>query len=270
MNKYNPEIHHRRSIRLLGYDYTQAGLYFITLCVQNRECLFGHIENNEMILNDAGKMVVKWYHELENKFPDIQCHEMVVMPNHMHFIIENVASVGADLRVCPNTNLGESQSGELSDLGEHVGADLRVCPNTNLGESLLGELSDLGEHVGADLCVCPNTNLGESQLGEHVGADLCVCPVSESGESPSGEHTISGEHVGSPLHRVVQWFKTMTTNEYIRGVKNLVWPPFNGKLWQRNYYEHIIRNEKSYLEISQYIHHNPEKWFTDKLNQTTL
>ena len=200
MNKYNPEKHHRRSIRLRGYDYTRAGLYFITLCVQNRECLFGHIENHQMIWNDAGKMVVKWYHELENKFPDIQCHEMVVMPNHMHFIIENVGAVGADLRVCPDT--------------------------------------DLGEHT-------------------------------ISGESQSGESQ-SGEHVGSPLHRVVQWFKTMSTNEYIRGVKNLGWPPFNGKLWQRNYYEHIIRNEKSYLDISQYIHQNPEKWFTDKLNQTTL
>jgi REP element-mobilizing transposase RayT len=54
----------------------------------------------------------------------------------------------------------------------------------------------------------------------------------------------SGEHIGSPLRNVVQWFKTMTTNEYIRHVKQNGWRPFNGKLWQRNYYEHIIRNEK--------------------------
>ena len=55
--KYNPNIHHRRSIRLKGYDYSQEGLYFITICVKDRECLFGKIENNEMILNDAGKML---------------------------------------------------------------------------------------------------------------------------------------------------------------------------------------------------------------------
>jgi len=63
---------------------------------------------------------------------------------------------------------------------------------------------------------------------------------------------------------VVQWFKTMTTNEYIRGVKTMGWTPFNGKLWQRNYWEHIIRNEKSYQTISDYIINNPAKWINDK------
>ena len=90
MNKYNSNIHHRKSIRLKNYDYSQAGLYFITICCQNRECLFGEIvgadlcvcpntETREQItpetakfqLNDAGKMIEKWYYELENKFPDI-------------------------------------------------------------------------------------------------------------------------------------------------------------------------------------------------------
>jgi len=52
--KYNPAIHRRRSIRLKGYDYSQAGLYFITICVQNRQCIFGEIVNNEMMLNDSG------------------------------------------------------------------------------------------------------------------------------------------------------------------------------------------------------------------------
>jgi len=63
---------------------------------------------------------------------------------------------------------------------------------------------------------------------------------------------------------MVQWFKTMTTNEYIRNVKQNNWMPFNKKLWQRNYYEHIIRNEKSYFQIAQYIRNNPLKWQNDK------
>ena len=54
---YNPRIHHRKSIRLKGYDYSQAGLYFLTICVQNRLCLFGDVVNGKMILNDAGRMV---------------------------------------------------------------------------------------------------------------------------------------------------------------------------------------------------------------------
>ena len=73
-----------------------------------------------------------------------------------------------------------------------------------------------------------------------------------------------GEHAGSPLRNVIQWFKTMTTNYYIRGVKQNNWTPFDKKLWQRNYYEHIIRDEQSYQIISEYIINNPKKWADDK------
>ncbi|MCU0351774.1 MAG: hypothetical protein MUF43_13255, partial [Flavobacterium sp.] len=79
------------------------------------------------------------------------------------------------------------------------------------------------------------------------------------------QQPILGEHVGSPLHRVVQWFKTMTTNEYIRGVKNLGWTRFDGKLWQRNYWEHIIRNDEECQRIANYIMNNPLNWENDKL-----
>ena len=68
MDKYNPDIHHRRSIRLKGYDYSQAGLYFITIVTQNRINLFGKIENGEMILNDAGKMVENQWLKLPERF----------------------------------------------------------------------------------------------------------------------------------------------------------------------------------------------------------
>jgi len=64
----------------------------------------------------------------------------------------------------------------------------------------------------------------------------------------------------------MDWFKTMTTNEYIRGVKNFGWIPFHGKLWQRNYHEHIIRDEKSLLTIRQYIQNNPREWEIDPEN----
>jgi putative transposase len=174
--KYNSEIHKRRSIRLKGYDYTQAGLYFITICIQHQECLLGDIQNNIMQLNDAGKMIEKWYYELMNKFSDIKCDEMIIMPNHFHCIIEN------------------------------IGINEGVLPNDN------GTL---------------------------------------------------GEHLGSPLHKVVQWFKTMTTNEYISGVKKENWQPFDGKLWQRNYYEHIICDEIAYQNISNYIINNPAEWKKD-------
>ena len=202
VRKYDPLIHHRRSIRLRGYDYSRAGRYFITICCQGHICLFGTIENGKIMLNDAGKMIEKWHLQLPNKFNDIELGPFVVMPNHFH-------------------------------------ANIIITDSPN---------------VRADLCVRP-----DNMHPENVRPDN-MHPISK------GEHGIDdpGEHVGSPLPHVVQWFKTMTTNEYIRGVKNLGWERFDGKLWQRNYYEHIIRDEKSYNAISEYIINNPAKWIDDK------
>ncbi len=73
----------------------------------------------------------------------------------------------------------------------------------------------------------------------------------------------TGEHMGSPLHEIIKWFKTQTTNGYINLVKQGVLPKFSNKIWQRSYYEHIIRNEKSYNEIWKYIDENLIKWEED-------
>ncbi|MEZ5590425.1 MAG: transposase [Gammaproteobacteria bacterium] len=92
----------------------------------------------------------------------------------------------------------------------------------------------------------------DSESG-HVGVDLCIRPKSVGNQ---------GGHTGPPLHGIVQWFKTMSTNNSIRGVKQHDWPPFPGKLWQRNYWERIIRSEPELDRIRVYIRNNPpnEKW----------
>ena len=179
--KYDPDIHHRRSIRLKGYDYSRAGLYFITICTQNQLCLFGEIENEEMILNDPGIMIDHQWQELSCRFVNIKLYEFIVMPNHFHGIVE------------------------------FVGVPLVGTPNG-------GQPQTMGQPQG----IAPT-------VGGVVGA-----------------------------------FKSLTTNEYIRGVKNNGWSRFNKKLWQRNYYEHIIRDEKSCYQISEYIQTNPLKWQNDK------
>lgn len=69
-----------------------------------------------------------------------------------------------------------------------------------------------------------------------------------------------GAHIGAPLPEMIQWFKTQTTNEYIRGVRAGDYPPFEGHIWQRNYFEHIVRNEQDLAELRSYIHENPIKW----------
>jgi len=98
--KYDPNVHHRRSIRLRGYDYSQAGAYFVTICTQNRKCLFGEIVGVEMQLNDAGKILQMTWDALPNHYPHIELDECVVMPNHFHSIII-LANVGAGLKPAP-------------------------------------------------------------------------------------------------------------------------------------------------------------------------
>ena len=194
--KYNPHIH-RRSIRLKGYDYSRNGAYFVTICVQNRECLFGEIKNWEMILNDLGKMITKYWREIPKKYPNVILDAFVIMPNHMHgiLIIDNgvrVPLVGTQM--VDTQNNGQSSSGQPSS-GQPQG----IAPT------------------------------GKKSIGNIIGA-----------------------------------FKSLTTNEYICGVKNGKFPPFKKRIWQRNYYEHIIRNEQSLERIQHYIIHNPQKWQDDK------
>jgi REP element-mobilizing transposase RayT len=105
MKHYSGKHRNRKSIRLKGYDYSRRGLYFMTICCQNRSRFFGEVKNGKMILNDAGKMIDKWYWELQNKYPDKICREMVVMPNHFHCILENApVNVIMPLRGHPETN----------------------------------------------------------------------------------------------------------------------------------------------------------------------
>ena len=96
--KYNPGIHHRRSIRLKGYDYSQAGLYFVTICTHQRLPLFGEIIGGEMILNAAGIVAEKCWLAIPEHFPQFKLDEFVIMPNHVHGIIQidvDIIDVGA-------------------------------------------------------------------------------------------------------------------------------------------------------------------------------
>jgi len=203
-------------MRLQGYDYTRAGLYFLTIVLQNRLRLFGQIENGKMFLNDAGKMVEKWYCEIENKFPDKRCREMVVMPDHFHCIIENM-----DI---PGTN----QDTRFSPRDAHAEASLR------------GRLCVRGRRKNVIRTENKKSTIFKNKYGLH------------------------NKKYRATIGDVMEWFKTMTTNEYIRGVKTNNWRRFDRKLWQRNYYDHIIRNVSEYKRIAAYIINNPAKGNDDK------
>jgi len=178
-------IKKRRSIRLKGYDYSREGAYFVTICGQNRKCLFGEIVNGKMVLNDAGRMVESVWNEIPKYYPGIDIDVCQIMPNHIYGI---VVIVGAGPCACPDT-------GQPRNMGQPQG----VAPTMSLSD-------------------------------------------------------------------VVHRFKTMTTKRYIDGVKQNGWPTFPGKLWQRNYYEHIIRDENELNRIREYIINNPAQWEFDREN----
>jgi len=93
--KYNPDIHHRRSIRLKGYDYAREGAYFITICTQNREKILGEIVNETMILNKNGSIVENIWFDLPNHNSNIVLDVFIIMPNHVHaIIIVGAGSIG--------------------------------------------------------------------------------------------------------------------------------------------------------------------------------
>lgn len=109
--RYDPDKHHRRSIRLHGYDYAQAGAYFVTICTQNRECLFGDIEDGEMRLNDYGRVVEEEWLRTATIRREVELDAFIVMPNHVHGIIvinaerRSQANVGATRWVAPYASI---------------------------------------------------------------------------------------------------------------------------------------------------------------------
>jgi putative transposase len=182
--RYNPDRHHRRSIRLQDYDYKSEGAYFITVCAQNHLRLFGEIASSEMCPNDAGRMVETIWSQLPAYYPGVDLDAFVLMPNHIHGII----LLNADAI----TTASDAKSGELS------------------------------------------------------GQSATTIPLS--------------------LSDIVHRFKSLTTARYRYGVTHQSWLPFPGTVWQRNYYEPVIRDYGELNPIGEYIANNPTYWAKDENN----
>jgi REP element-mobilizing transposase RayT len=179
---YNPYIHHRRSIRLQGYDYSQNGCYFITICTQDHISLFGKVYVGKMIKNIYGNMVEHTWKDLTKHNHHVKLDEFIVMPNHIHGI------------VILDNNFGLTYSG--------------------------------------------------------------------AGLEPAPTNTIHKYH-GIP--EIVRQLKTFSAR-HINKIRNSP----GDRVWQRNYYERIIRNEREYLNVVKYIIENPLKWDSDKNNPENL
>jgi putative transposase len=305
---YDRQKHHRRSIRLQGYDYAQPGAYFITICTQGGEALFGEIVSGRMCLNAAGEMVWRWWAGLNDKYPSVRTDAAIVMPNHFHGIIvitgdPKPGQQGQPHRAAPtnvplDTTVGPTQPG-YPQTNATVGATPRGRPDTDTAvgptprgrphtDTTVGTTQpshpQTNAIVGAtprgrpdtDTAVGPtprgrphtDTTVGTTQPSHpQTNATVGATPRGRPRGRPQGDHPNPKPHDPPPtLGQIVGWFKTMTTNEYIRGVKQLGWPPFPGKVWQRNYYEHIIRNRQTLDRIRAYIQTNPKRWSLDREN----
>ena len=228
--KYNPDIHHRRSIRLKGYDYSQNGLYFITICTQNREHLFGTITNGQMALNPMGEIAHNEWFKTASMRPNIRLHEFIAMPNHIHGIIEIIPTPPHPVRTHCMRPLDMPNHGQSERLGRVQRAPTNAATTDNHGQSAPGHGQHAGDIVRAH-CMRPHD----------------APPITNN-------HGQRAPTVGD----IVRGYKSAVTKR-INEIRNISGVP----VWQRNYHEHIIRNEIAYLRISEYIQANPRRWQDD-------
>jgi len=260
--QYNPEIHHRKSIRLKGYDYSQPGRYFITPCVHRMRCIFGKIvrtgdpcgrpnnndipnndipnndipnndkSNNDqiMVLNPFGQIAYDQWYELPKRFTNIELGEFVVMPNHVHGIIIILPPVRATLAVAPNNDNVIENNDPTAPNDDNV-----------TGKTIVqNDISNVND-IGATARVAPTVG---KTLGDIVGAYKSLV-----------------------VHNCLEYIKKQPV-EILSFEKGRPRVSPVRKLWQRNYYECIIRDEKSYQNISEYIINNPANWKNDKFFNT--
>lgn len=196
----------RKPIRLPTWNYSNSAYYFVTVVTHGRECIFGSVKNDKMTRSPAGNMVRYWWSQLEKRFPQVKLDEYIVMPNHVHGIIQICGDDHEDSFPMPGTIVNTA-----------VGADL-VSARAS-GDILHGRVDR------ADIKSAPTT-----------------------------------------LFRVMQSFKSITTLHYIRGVEKYGWPAFDGKVWQRSYYDHIVRNQDNLNRIREYIQNNSMNWQNDSFH----
>ncbi|SIT78382.1 transposase [Pontibacter indicus] len=237
----------RKRNRLLGYDYSTEGLYFVTACVLEKACVFGVVANGEMQLNEFGRIAENQWQWLLEQYPYVFIHAFVVMPNHVHAIIQidpSLVGTGRDLSA-HSTN----QSAYFPDLSA-LTTNLSAPERLSIGDSdeSLYKKGDDPEKLRYD-----SDMLGNDSDSTVHDSDSTVHDSDRSRPVPTRVKSLSG---------LMGAYKT-TTSKLIRqaGLVDFA--------WQRSFHDHIIRHEKAYRQIEQYIHHNPALWDNDVFYQET-
>ena len=220
--KYDPAKHKRRSIRLKGYDYSAPGAYFITICIHQRQCLFGQVVLGQMELNATGLWVHACWQRLPHQFSGLTLDVFVFMPNHMHGILwlgdDTPCGDGGD--ICDD--------GDAPRKGEAFGHQLLEQPKV----------------------FQPNASPLPTRTVTPISPDTCtIAPTHPIGTTPGSTSAI------------IQNFKSISTRRI-----NQLQRSAGRTIWQRNYYEHIIRDERALQNIRNYIRNNPPAWEKDQLH----
>ncbi|MDB9423713.1 transposase [Microcystis aeruginosa CS-564/01] len=187
---FDPEKHHRRSIRLRNYDYSQPGAYFVTICTYQKQPWFGEIKNGQMYLNQLGKIVADEWLKTCKIRPNFQLDEWVIMPNHFHVIV--IINDYSD----DNQSLGNGQSA------------------SRFGRTQFDKLTD---------------------------------------------HDALPQQKPNSLSSCIAGFKSAVTKRI-----NLLRQNTDTPIWQRNYYESVLRDEKYLAVVREYIINNPKNWPNDR------
>ncbi|MCL9771131.1 transposase [Flavobacterium sp. HXWNR69] len=198
------------SARLQSWDYSNSGVYFITICTQDRHHFFGHIHNQEMQLSEVGKLAAQFWYEIPNHFPMVELGNFVVMPNHVHgiLIIDN-SQIPVETRLIASDNYDEINNSRL----------------------IASDNDDVNNNID-------KTRLIASIQGEIGGFSGDKNPM-----------------LGNSISKIVRWYKGRCSFECRKIQSNFA--------WQSRFYDHIIRNSKSFDTIQNYIEQNPLKWKED-------
>ncbi|MFH1822162.1 MAG: transposase [Patescibacteria group bacterium] len=225
------QIRNRKLNRLKGYDYSQNGWYYITICVKNRIEYLGNINNEKMEYSRYGNIVLKFWQAIPDHYDNVLLDQWVIMPNHIHgiIVIENkIIPIGTEQ--CIAANVGTEQC-----IAANVGTEQCIAANVGTEQCIVA-------NVGTEQCIVAN-----------VGTEHCSVPT----------HTINVKNYGL-LSKIVKSFKEISLKIIRKKYNDFEFS------WQRSFYDHIIRNEKSLNNIRRYIYYNPTKWELDRNNSENL
>ncbi|MDJ0617427.1 MAG: transposase [Calothrix sp. MO_192.B10] len=259
--KYNPYIYNRQSIRLREYDYSQPGAYFITICTQHKECNLGELINGEIQFTVRGMIASVFWLEISHHFPNVELDQFILMPNHIHGII----FIG-DKNIAENPTMGGEtpiMGGETPPLRKGKTPIMGGETSTMGGETstMGGETSTMGGETSTMGGETPIMGGETPTMGGETPAMGGETPTM-GGETPTmGGETPPLRKGKTTLGQIVAYYKYRTTK-----IINQIDETPGQRIWQRNFYDRIIRTEKALHIMRQYIATNPQRWNKDLYN----